>query len=79
MVIVRVSDLTAIFAILHDGITLIQDNVCATFYALLIRHEKNPSMCIYANTESDALYVSESSIHSLQLLITQYLAKQKSK
>lgn len=41
MVIVRVSDLTAIFAILHDGITLIQDNVCATFYALLIRHENN--------------------------------------
>lgn len=76
MVIVRVSDLTAIFAILHDGITLIQDNVCATFYALLIRHEKNPGMCICV---SDALYVSESSIHSLQLLIAQHLAKQNSK
>lgn len=76
MVIVRVSDLTAIFAILHDGITLIQDNVCATFYALLIRHEKNPGMCICV---SDALYVSESAIHSLQLLITQHLAKQNSK
>lgn len=79
MVIVRVSDLTAIFAILHDGITLSQDNVCATFYALLITHEKNPGMCICANTESDALYVSERSSHSLQLLITPNLSKQKSK